>query len=418
MPGPILSRIVSKNLLISARRAFYADASAGHKVTTSNIKDLCTLVNLAALYDSIETLGSNSELKEGEKPHIAAEYQRIENDSGLSILIGPEPKDFGGVVDEGVSLVAGPFVKAGKDTSLSKLRESLGSSLRRETENWPDHFEDFEAGREQALHGSASVGKRAELAKNFWLRSFLYVGLAKVRGTPFVPDTTRTWGMGEQHGDTIIYADELQRTIAKKYQVVTKQLVQSKSLSIPPFAASVFLRANQASPVPAERRAHLPSELRTLREKMTEIRNNLRGFQAQRTFGEYDGSLTKLMASTPENAETDIDLKVALALVELRKQWAYLPNWLLELQSLFGVIRAGASIAFGLASAASLQDIVTIIMEIPRLKSGITEVGSSEDAHAFAEVHNRLGWDLNRFRQDGINLEDIFGEIEDDEPKH
>ena len=278
------SRIVPKNLFLSAQRGLSEEAVRAGAVTHSNIRDLCTLITLSMLYDEIETLGNKAELEEDCKPYIAAEYQSICDLTGLKINVGPAQHELNEVLKESVSFAVRPFVKAARKIELDALEDKLSKSLRDETSDQPDYWEDFAEGRRLLL--AKALDEQSTESENFLLRSFLYAGLASNRQRPFVPDAIRSWGMHQITVPSSDYGEDLERIIEAKYPPGRMwELIAGSPFPIPPFAATVFLRADS-------KRQNLPKAIKSLRDDLTPVRDALAHFQREKDTADYRGLIT------------------------------------------------------------------------------------------------------------------------------
>jgi len=340
---PVLARIVPKNLLLSAQRALSDPAIHAQTVTESNIRDLCTLINLSVLYDDIETLGNKAEIDETYKPHIAPEYQTIRDLTGLNISVGPSPEQFEETLRQSMAFAVDPFAIAGKTVELDKLKKKLSQSLRIETSDRPDYWEDIAEGQRLLL--TKEFQEKSIEPENFWLRSFLYAGLARIRQRPLVPDAIRTWGMHQGSITPSDYGQGLEEVIDGKYTPgKIRKLIVDAPFPIPPFAAAVFLRAGKD-------RKKIPEELKTLRAELAPVRSALSGFQREKETADYRGLITIFGKPHTPDSKIDLDDRVHGALETLRNAMAPVPPQILVLKPVFDMVKSAAALFINLASA-------------------------------------------------------------------
>lgn len=406
MSNSSCTRVVPKNLFLSAQRALSEQTIRSAGVTHSNIRDLCTLITLSVLYDDVETLGSKAELSKDSKPNIAPEYEKIRDLTGLQIKVGPTPAEFDETLKESISFAIRPFARANKNITLSELKARLGESLRAETSDQPDYWEDFAEG--QKLLQATNLNEFGTSPENFWLRSFLYAGLASTRKRPFVPDAIRSWGMHQTSSVGADYGQHLEQIIEAKYPPSRMwELIRDSPFPIPPFAATVFLRAGSTH-------RNIPTALRILREDMTPVRDALSSFQREKDTADYSGLVTIFGQShTPDSKITNDD-RVRNAIEALRKATVAVPPQILVLKPVFDMVKSVTSLVTNLVSPSprifgAFKDGLDVL-------SKKKDVTSRADTAAFVEVHHRLGWALRGWFNSGIRLEDMFGPIRDDEP--
>jgi hypothetical protein len=260
------SRIVPKNLLVSATRATSDKAVHEGTVRKSNVRDLCTLIDLAVLYDEVETLGSRHELDKNHKEHIAPEYASLKANTGLTIKVGPDDdRTYEETFKQSVAAAAQVFTLEEKVADPEQLRSVLGTALRIQVSDQPDYWEDLDEGR-KLLQAKTLDGQLKESEK-FWLRTFLYSGLAAARKLPWVPDAIRAWGNASGlKGKPDDYSSQLQRAIRSKYPDDSIQnLILDAPFPIPPFAAAVFLNTKGD-------RKRIWEEVKKLREDLSNVR--------------------------------------------------------------------------------------------------------------------------------------------------
>ena len=380
-------------------------------MTDSNLRDLCTLVTISVLYDDVETLGSDAELHEGQKPYISPQYQSIHERTGLRISVGPTYDDFQSVLTDSVPEAARVFTRGGTDARVQDLRKLLSNALRVEISDRPDYWDDFAEGAKQ-LRGTPTTDQN-EKARRFWLRSFLYAGLAKTRNCPFVPDAIRSWGFGESNEWSPDYGQDLEKVIDEHYPPERiRRLIPDVRVDIPPFAAAVFVRAGAA-------RAKIPEELKQLREQLAPVRETLAAFQAEREGGDYRGLLSIFGKPSTKAARVAVDGRVHDALQVLRA--AKLPVWpgLLVLKPLYGVVTSATSLLTHLMAGeltSASRQLFEIGKDAHALISGTSDLKAWNDRSAFLEVHNRIGWTLRGFLNDGVDTRRLFGIIREDLP--
>jgi len=401
-----ISRIVPKNLLASAMRAIREESEDGGAITVTNVRDLATLVNVAVLYDEMETIASKEEFDSSYKPYLAEGYDAIQ-DVGLKVRAGPEKAEFDRVLSAGAAFATEPISAAGSDVSLQQLRQRLSNSLRGALSTGPDYWSDFEEGRDLFLNRNFDPDGPENGAENFWLRSFLYLGFAKVREVPFVTDAVRSWGLDAQ-GPRSDYAQQLETIIDAKYspEQVSK-LIPDTPLPLPPLAAAVFLRAGT-------RRNILP-ELKVLREELAPVRMALAGFQHKKHGGEFLGYINIFGGYYSSATQRKADENVHAAFEALRKLKVPLPPQLLVVKSAFAVSKSVASLLSNLLSA--IPRPIKAGAEIYEAVSQMKDLSTWSESNPFAEVHHRLGWTLRSWFNEGIKLETLFGSIRDDEPR-
>jgi hypothetical protein len=405
VPHPCV-RIVPKNLFLSAQRALSEEVIRAGQVRESNLRDLCTLIDLSVLYDGIETLGSGVELRKEQKPHISSEYENIRTLTGLTIAVGPAGPDFENVLRESLRFAVEPFALAGQDIKLGELKARLAGSLRVATSDGPDYWEEFAEG-ERLLTKRLNV--ETSEPEKFWLRSFLYAGFASARRSPLVPDAIRSWGMKMSRPQASDYGDELQKVIEGKYPAEQMQeLIVDSPFPVPPFAAAVFLRANND-------RRNLPRALKELRDALSPVRFALAGFQREKDTADYRGMITIFGRSHTLGSKVVVDERVRDAMEALRKVNLAIPPQLLVLKPLFNMVQSASALVTNLMSNSPQafkagKDLVDVI-------SAAREAESWSDRSAFVEVHYRLGWTLREWFNSGIRLERLFGEIQSDEPQ-
>jgi hypothetical protein len=406
MPNTSSARVVPKNLFLSAQRALSEPAIHLKSVTQSNIRDLCTLITLSVLYDAVETLGSKTELDTNNKPYIAQEYQSIRDFTGLEITIGPSPSEFEETLRQSISFATRPFAAAGKNVALEELKNKLSNSLRLETSGGPDYWEDFAEGQRLVL--TKDLKDQSIEPENFWLRSFLYAGLASIRKRPLVPDAIRTWGIDQASACPSDYGQRLEEVIKGKYSPrKMRELIVDHPFQVPPFAAAVFLRAGSD-------RRRIPGELKALRDELASVRSALSGFQRERDTADYRGFLSVFGKPHTEDSVIALDDRVHYALESLRKVKVPVPPQFFVLKPVFEMVKSAASLFTNLVSP--FPRIVAASRDLVDLASKVTEVESSGDNSALVEVHYRLGWTLRDWFNSGIRLEELFGPIQDDEP--
>lgn len=402
------TRVIPKNLLLSAQQALDAPADG---VTDSNLRDLCTLITISVLYDDVETLGSVAELHEDQKPYISPQYQSILERTGLRICVGPTYDDFQSVLNNSVPEAARVFTRDGTDARVQDLRELLSTALRVEISDMPDYWEDFAEGAEQ-LRGTPTTDQN-EKARRFWLRSFLYAGLAKTRNCPFVPDAVRTWGFGDNKEGSPDYGLELEKVVDEHYPPERiRELVPDVRVDIPPFAAAVFVRAGAA-------RSKIPEELKQLREQLAPVRETLAAFRAEREGGDYRGLLSIFGKPPNEAARVAVDGRVHDALQALRAATLPVSPGLLVLKPLYGVVTSATSLVSRLLGGdltLASRQLFAIGKDAYALISGTSELAASNNTSAFLEVHNRIGWTLRGFLNEGADTRRLFGTIREDLP--
>jgi hypothetical protein len=398
-----ISRIVPKNLLASAMHAVGEENYSGDPISLSNIRDLATLVNLAVLYDEIETIGNMDELNRSYKPHLAEGYQAIQN-VGLRVVIGPKEQDLGHVLSAAAGFAAEPITAAGSDVMLDALKQRLSSSFRGAMSAGPDYWSDFEEGRRLFLARNLD---RDSPAEDFWLRSFLYLGLAKIREMPFVADSVRSWGLSVPC-PCPDYQKQLETIIEAKYtpEQISK-LIPDIPVPLPPLAAAVFLRAGT--------RRNIMSEMKALREELTPVRTALAAFQHKRQGGEFLGYLTIFGGYYSSTAQREADENVHDALEVLRKLKLPLPPQLLAVKPASEITKSIASLLTTLLSAVSHP--VKAAWEAYTLFSQANAVSSWSEKNAFVEVHHRLGWTLRTWFPHQAKIQSLFGAVVDDEPR-
>jgi hypothetical protein len=405
MPQPC-PRIVPKNLFLSAQRALSDETIRAQKVTVSNLSDLCTLISLSMLYDNIETLGSQRELDPDYKPHIAPEYDRLRQLTGLEISVGPRPSELDDVVNQSVPFAIVPFLQ-NLDFDPKRLKSDLKRCLREGISDGPDYWEDFAEGERLSLEHAP--GAKRSMAEKFWQRSFIYAGLAESRHGALVPDTVRAWGIARPKTGSHDYARDLEDAIAHKYPPGRlRQLVLGTGIQVSPFAAVVFLRAGK-------NHKKIPEVMKELREEMAPVRSALSSLQWERELGDYRGFITIFAKAHNEDSRLAVDDRMEDAIQALRSAKFPIPPQLVALKPAFDVVWSAVSLIKSLAghSPAALSTIKTLI----GLAHHAQDVQAADNRTAFLEVHYRLGWDLKEWFNCGVDVRDLFGPIHDDEPK-
>lgn len=406
MQAPPGVRVVPKNLFLSAQRALSDNAVHAKSVTKSNLRDLCTLLSLSVLYDEVETLGNKGEFDEGSKPYIAPEYKSIQELTGLKIRVGPSPEEFDSVLRKSISFAVEPFSNAGKNIDIDRLKIEIGTSLREGVSTIPDDWKDFAEGEKLLLnHGLEDKRSGAE---RFWLRSFLYAGLAASRRRSLVPDTVRSWGLPDLIGARPDYARALETAIEHKYPPdKVRALLLDSAVPVPPFAAGIFIRAGNS-------RHKIAHELKALREELTPVRTALQSFQLENEIGDYRGFITVFGKAHTADSKMAVDDRVADAVEALRIAKLPIPPQLVALKPVFDAVWSSASLFINLVSASPKA--IKAAKDLLALALQVQDVRSAGDRTAFLEVHYRLGWDLREWFNHGVRIEDMFGPIQDDEP--
>jgi hypothetical protein len=109
----------------------------------------------------------------------------IRDMTGFRITVGPRLSEFEGVLNKAIPPATEPFAKARRNVTTEGQRPKLAGALRADTSGAPDFWEDLAEGKRLAL--AKDVGDASTEAENFWLRSFLYAGLARHRSHLCVP---------------------------------------------------------------------------------------------------------------------------------------------------------------------------------------------------------------------------------------
>jgi hypothetical protein len=415
MPLSNATRIVSRNLLVSASQALADAIFDQNRITESNFRDLCTLINLSILYDGVEVLGSHYHLDRQNKPMVAEGYESIEQLTGLSVDAGPKPEELDAVVLEASKEAAAPFFTVA-NISRDEIMTRLRGSIRTELSDAPDYWDDFNEGRQLALGGTFKGIKfsPAQAAENFWYRTFLYLGLARVRRIPFVPDAVRGCGFPTTGRDSGGAYDQLINAVQAKWGDQLAVLLQGTEVQIPPFAAVIFHRAGSD-------RSRIGPELRALREELGEVRSALLRFDLEKKAGSYGSYLQGLFPTNSTAAvRSEVDRRVQEAIANLYKQKVPLPRFMLKLRPLLSVIYETYLLVHGLLPGEfeSLKKAGLEIMQaFPGIWSDLKEYQGFDESNAFAEVHYRLGWDLRSWFNTEVPLEKLFGQIQPDLPE-
>lgn len=422
MPLSNATRIVSRNLLVSASHALADPVFDQNSITESNFRDLCTLINMAVLYDGLEVLGSQFHLDRRNKPDVAEEYESIAQLTGLRVDAGPKPEELDAVVLEATKEAAAPFFTV-SNISRDEIMTRLRSSIRNELSDAPDYWDDFNEGKQLALGGTFQglPFSPAKAAENFWYRTFLYLGLARVRQIPFVPDAVRGCGLEQERrnaGSDSIHEsngayEQLIAAVQAKWGERTAIPLRGTTVMIPPFAAVVFRRAGSD-------RNRIGLALRELREELSEVRSALLRFDLEKKAGSYGSFLQGLFpTNSTEAARIDAGQRVQEAITNFRKQVIPLPPLMLKLRPLLSVVYETYSLVHGL-----LGDFETlkkagleIAQALPGIRSDLKEYQGFDDTNVFAEVHYQLGWDLRSWFNTDVELEKLFGQIQPDLPE-
>ena len=186
-------------------------------------------------------------------------------------------------------------------------------------------------------------------------------------------------------------------------------MITDAPISIPPFAAAVFVRAGSDP-------SRIVPELKGLREEMASVRQALAHLQQERDWGKYRDGFQTIFATQPSrDSEITADEQTRKALDKLSNLKVPLPPQLLKLQPLFSVVKGAASLLINLIGPSpSWPD---GFKDVREMVEKTLEMKAWNDDYAFAEVHNRLGWNLRGFFPSKIRLENLFGKIRDDEPR-
>jgi len=407
MPSSPCSRVVPKNLFLSAQRALSEEAIQNNKVTKSNLRDLCTLLSLSVLYDKLETLGNKRELDDRNKPYIATEYKWLQQFTGLTVETGPPDKEFENVLTESIPYAVRKFSAVGTNVNTGDLKKKLAGALRVSVSDHPDYWEDFAEG-EKLRHSSKLEGRSSE-AENFWLRSFLYAGLAAVRERPLVPDAIRSDGIGQNANPPADYAQQLQEAVERKYTTdQLASLIVDAPIPMTPFAAVVFLRAGNDV-------RQIRAKLKELRDELTPVRDALRSFQSEREIGDYRGLVTIFGQPHTEESRRALGDRVDGAIQALKMAKFPLPPQAVALKPVYDVINSSVTLLVRVLThdPTLLKD----ARDLLNLYGQYKDAKSSNDRSTFLEVHYRLGWDLREWFNHGVRLDAMFGDIEDDERK-
>lgn len=398
-------RIVPKNLLFSAQQALSESAVREQRVTESNLRDLCTLITLSVLYDQIETLGNTKELDTSSKPHIAVGYDAIRDMTGLCITVGPKLSEFDAVLDKAIPPATTPFAEARRNVTTEGLRQKLAGALRADISGTPDYWEDLAEGRRLAL--SKDVGDASTEAEKFWLRTFLYAGLARHRKRPFVPDTIRSWDRNEDCPPND-YSRQLIEAVDAKYSPErVRELVVDSPIPIPPFPALVFHRTG------GDRRK-IPQETRNLRCELETVREALTRLQRERETADYSGILT--LFGRPHTAKSllALDDRTRDAFKTLRdlKIPGGIPPLVLRVKPVFEILMSTAKFILNLATI-QLHQVPGAIREIA---TKLTEFEKSQHDFDFAEIHSQLAATPRAWLKGGVRTDKLFGTIRKDNP--
>jgi hypothetical protein len=401
-PAMPVERILSKNLLLSASRALTAGAG---EVTESNFLDLCTLISLSMLHDSVVTLGNDLE-RTSSKPSIAPCIEALENwTGGLKIKFAefdPEKRDavlaaaIGGLLEH--LLLKSTDAKDTTELIKSKIEGCLEFS----TGTVPDEWEDFAEG---ASHFRETRYGRS-VAEDFWLRSFLYRGLTKVRQGRFVPDRVRAWGIEVEDGPRTDPATELEELVDGKYYTqVEEALEDSAPTGIPPFAAVVLLRAGKE-------RERIGVEVKKLREDLATPRANLERLEAEIEQFRRPGSLFAARHTPATRSQAKAAFRSALDALE--KEVMPLPSGFIEKKELCDLISKSASLLRHAVKLTDWKEIPGLAIETYQWITETSDFRASEDKNAFLEIHHHLGWDLWRSPLGNgkkIELQALFGDF-------
>lgn len=405
---PVMSstRIVPKNLLISAQSALDESTIHANSVRKSNFLDLCSLISLSILYDKVETLGNRDELDSNKKRDIAHEYESLREFTGLDMEVGPHPSDFEIVLNRSVPFAISPFLDIGKGIDSNEIKMKLTESLRNGISDHPDRWEEFAEGKK--LLNKDSLKDDSTEPENFWLRSFLYAGLAATRKCSLIPDAIRSWGLPELGNSRPDYTAAVETATKAKYppNMLKKVLVDS-SVPVPPFAAIVFLRAGND-------RQNISKELRGLREELESVRAALAMFQSEKELGDYRGRFITLFGRPhTEESKNAINDRVNDAITALRKAKLPIPPTVARLRPVFDIVKSSTTLLFNLVQAS--PQIPKAIEKLISIAKGVNEMNLSGDKTSFLEIHYQLGWELRRWRKHKIDLTKMFGHIQDDE---
>jgi hypothetical protein len=402
MPHPC-PRVVPKNLFLSAQAALSEEAIQKKRVTKSNLADLCTLVTLSMLYDRVETLGTREELDQWNKPNLVEGYENIRELAGFEV--SPQV-DFEEVLRHSMGYAIGPFDRAGVNIDRDQLRNELANSLRQGISTSADYWEQFTEG--ERLFLKRPVGSERSIEENFWLRSFLYAGLAEFRQGVLIPDSVRSWGFPSDFVPRHDYGRDLEEAIQQKYPPEKlRKVILGSPIPVPAFAAAVFKRTG------GDRR-RMREEWRQLREEMAPVRSALAGLQWERAVGDYRGFATLFGKPGSLDSQLAVDGRMADAVQTLRGAKFPLSAEAVALKPVFDLGWSLYSMVKDLISdppkafSAGKAAIETAI--------GVRNQQAMEDPTAFLEVHYRLGWDLRAWFNGGIHMDKLFGGFDDDEP--
>jgi hypothetical protein len=385
---------VPKNLLVSALQARDAEAIERNRVRQSNVRDLCTLITLSVLYDTLETLGHKSELNPDRKPHLAEKYQAFVDELGLTVVPGPRQDEFKSVLDEAVGRSAQAFAEH-RDLSLGAIRDRLSAALRQNTSDGPDYWQDFAEGERLLRRRHIRNTTAATDAEKFVLRSFLYAGLASVRRRPLVLDTVRAVAIKVPTQSN--YGDALEKVVEAKYQK-RRALIRQSPIRIHPFAEEVLRRCKGDL-------SELPDVVKNLRQQLRDVRVALAALEAEGDGASYDGIVTIFGSAQTTRSKVELDARVATALEALRKAQLPVPSKAYVVKPLFYVVKAAVDLVGNIPPLRSKW--FSKFLSGADVISGARDLREFPDRATFLEIHHQLGRPSLR----STHFQRLFGDV-------
>jgi hypothetical protein len=392
------TRIVTRNLLYSAHRAMSEDARQSNEITCSNIRDLCSLIDLAALSDTVDTFVGIDRC--GMKEKAAA----IAKDTGLTISFCPHQTERAAVIQAARMDILGRMIAKNTFVDLEQIDERLGNALDEDAGSFPDDYDDFEAGRKMS---TMTLGTERSNQFAYWQRTFLYGGLSRIRQAPLVLDSARLYAARTTGLELDMFRRKLLEAVELIYQKKLSKYREDTSLSISPFAATVLIRTGNDP-------HKIGAEIQHLRDELSEARTALQGYDAQTMQAIPAGEIQRLFPfDRTDESLTEVKARFQLELKELYdsgKGWRQFVSYrFYHLVPLAKFLRSSVILMSHLvAPELSWFKAFRDAWDTFSLSS---EVSAQNDS--FVEIHDRFAQDLREFGTK-IKLEILFGKIKSD----